>query len=170
MADVDMPFSDLPEEDLTFAGMGTVAARHGCYGFYANPFFARFAARAIAVALDTMAEDSPRISVVGSGADLDLSWPGTIKSADGAIVHPYFELQRSLDLRRWEPVGERQRARATQLDQQVALRAAGTAAVGDDALCARVQARHFPQQFAGELALRGVHIHLVVDSNDLRAS
>jgi hypothetical protein len=36
-----MPFSDLPEEDLTFAGMGTVAAHHGCYGYYANPFFAR---------------------------------------------------------------------------------------------------------------------------------
>ena len=39
-ADVDLPFSDLLE-DLTFAGMGTVAARRGRLGFYVSPFFGR---------------------------------------------------------------------------------------------------------------------------------
>lgn len=39
-ADVDLPFSDLLE-DLTFAGMGTVAARRGRFGFYVSPFFGR---------------------------------------------------------------------------------------------------------------------------------
>ncbi len=39
-ADVDMQFSDLLE-DLTFAGMGSVAARRGRFGFYVNPFFGR---------------------------------------------------------------------------------------------------------------------------------
>ena len=39
-ADVDMPFSDLLK-DLSLAGMGTVAARYGRFGFYVSPFFAR---------------------------------------------------------------------------------------------------------------------------------
>jgi hypothetical protein len=39
-AEVDMPFSDLLK-DLTLAGMGTVAARHGRFGFYVSPFFGR---------------------------------------------------------------------------------------------------------------------------------
>ena len=39
-AEVDMPFSDLLK-DLTLAGMGSVAARRGRFGFYLNPFFAR---------------------------------------------------------------------------------------------------------------------------------
>ena len=39
-ADVDTPFSDLLK-DLTFGGMGAVAARRGRFGFYVNSFFGR---------------------------------------------------------------------------------------------------------------------------------
>ena len=60
------------------------------------------------------AGELPRLSVSRTNAALKLSWPGTLKAADGSIVRPYFELQRSPDLRLWQPIGERQRAAATE--------------------------------------------------------
>jgi hypothetical protein len=39
-ADVDVPFSDILDE-LSFAGMGSIVARNGPYGFFVNPLFAR---------------------------------------------------------------------------------------------------------------------------------
>ena len=47
-----------------------------------------------------------------AGVGLKLSWPATEQRADGTLVRPYFELQRSRDLQLWQPVGERQRATA----------------------------------------------------------
>ena len=39
--------------------------------------------------------EPPRLSLNHSTTGLELSWPGTVKAADGATVRPYFELQRS---------------------------------------------------------------------------
>lgn len=67
---------------------------------------------AIFVALANLsgAEAAVRVAVERSADGLELSWPGTVAQADGSIGRPYFELQRSQDLRLWQPVGERQRA------------------------------------------------------------
>jgi hypothetical protein len=51
-----------------------------------------------------------RLSAERSSAGLEFSWPATLQNEDGSLTWPYFELQRTLDFQRWEPVGERQRA------------------------------------------------------------
>src|SRR5262245_53331654 len=56
------------------------------------------------------AGEAPALSITRSNAGLELSWPATIRQADGSQVRPYFELQRSVDLQRWQPFGERLRA------------------------------------------------------------
>jgi hypothetical protein len=53
---------------------------------------------------------APPLAVRHSGAAFELSWPATQPQADGSVRRPYFELQRSDDLSRWQPLGERQRA------------------------------------------------------------
>ena len=58
------------------------------------------------------AERVPRLTLEPSLNSLQVSWPGTVRGADGSVVRPYFELQRSLDLRAWRAVGERQRAKS----------------------------------------------------------
>src|SRR5690349_9749958 len=62
----------------------------------------------------SLADALPKLSVTRTNAALKLSWPGTRIAADGSTVRPYFELQRSPDLRLWQPIGERQRAAATE--------------------------------------------------------
>ena len=37
----------------------------------------------------------PNLSVSRTNGALKLSWPGTMKAADGSTFRPYFELQRS---------------------------------------------------------------------------
>src|SRR6266545_171269 len=71
-----------------------------------------FAAIAVAnlIALKAMAEEPTRLSAKRSNDGLELSWPATSEEADGSVVRPYFELQRTFDLQRWQPIGERQRA------------------------------------------------------------
>ena len=53
-----------------------------------------------------------KLTLRRSAPGLELSWPATLQKSDGSIVQPYFELQRSADLQRWQPMGERQRAAA----------------------------------------------------------
>src|SRR5258706_15607690 len=65
------------------------------------------------VALQTMSAEPDRLSASHSDSGLELSWPATVQQSDGSVARPYFELQRTLDFRRWQPIGERQRA-ATQ--------------------------------------------------------
>src|SRR5260370_31539551 len=55
----------------------------------------------------SLADALPKLSVSRTNAALKLSWPGTRIAADGSAVRPYFELQRSPDLRLWQPIGER---------------------------------------------------------------
>ena len=62
------------------------------------------------VALPALAEEPPQLSGKHSSSGLELSWPATIQKTDGSVVRPYFELQRTFDFQRWEPIGERQRA------------------------------------------------------------
>jgi hypothetical protein len=62
------------------------------------------------IALPAMSEEATRLSAIRSNADLELSWPAAIQQTDGSLMHPYFELQRSVDLQRWQPFGERLRA------------------------------------------------------------
>src|SRR5437764_15244930 len=63
------------------------------------------------------AADSPKLSIQRSTDVNQLSWPGTLRKADGSISRPFFELQRSADLRQWKPFGERLRAPVTATDQ-----------------------------------------------------
>jgi hypothetical protein len=71
------------------------------------------------IALQTVAEETTRLSVGRSNAGLELSWPATIQKTDGSVVRPYFELQRTFDFQRWEPIGERQRAATATLGQSL---------------------------------------------------
>src|SRR5262245_13491733 len=59
--------------------------------------------------LNVPADEPPRLSVKRSNAGLELSWPATVQKTNGSVVRPYFELQRTFDFQRWEPIGERQR-------------------------------------------------------------
>src|SRR3989442_4193564 len=65
------------------------------------------------VALPVRSQEPMRLSAGRSQTGLELSWPATAPKPDGSVVRPYFELQRTFDLQRWEPIGERQRARTT---------------------------------------------------------
>ena len=55
--------------------------------------------------------DQVRLTIQPRGSSLELSWPGAVRGADGQPALPFFELQRSSDLRSWQPWGERLRAR-----------------------------------------------------------
>ena len=70
-------------------------------------------ALAVLVALTAMSQERTRLSASHSNAGLELSWPATPPKADGSVARPYFELQRTFDLQRWQPIGERQRAAIT---------------------------------------------------------
>src|SRR5437773_7541403 len=59
------------------------------------------------------AEEPAQLSLRRSSTGLELSWPATTQKTDGSVVRPYFELQRTFDLQRWEPIGQRQRSLAT---------------------------------------------------------
>src|SRR5262249_34892157 len=63
------------------------------------------------------AAEAPKLSVVPSGTGAALSWPATVRSPDGSIARPYFELQQSTDLLHWQPIGERQRIAVAAPDQ-----------------------------------------------------
>jgi hypothetical protein len=65
-----------------------------------------------AKSLGQSASGDVKLTIRRSAPGLGLSWPGTVQKSDGSIVQPYFELQRSADLLRWQPLGERQRAAA----------------------------------------------------------
>src|SRR5216117_2077393 len=67
----------------------------------------------ILLPLQARSQEARRLSVSHSNAGLELSWPATVYRADGSVVRPYFELQRTFDLQRWQPIGERQRAAST---------------------------------------------------------
>jgi hypothetical protein len=49
-----------------------------------------------------------------SEGQTELSWRGSSQFPDGSIRRPFFEVERSADLSRWEPFGERMRARSTE--------------------------------------------------------
>ena len=70
-------------------------------------------ALAILLPLQARSQEARRLSAGHSDAGLELSWPATTQKADGSVVRPYFELQRTFDLQRWQPIGDRQRAAAT---------------------------------------------------------
>jgi hypothetical protein len=61
--------------------------------------------------------EAPKVNLSRKGSGLEFSWPGAMRGEDGSVVRPFFELQRSADLQRWNPVGERMRnADATAAD------------------------------------------------------
>ena len=70
------------------------------------------AALASLVTLQALSEEGTRLSTSHSQARLELSWQATVQRADGSVGRPHFELQRSVDLEHWQPLGERQRADA----------------------------------------------------------
>src|SRR5439155_258703 len=64
------------------------------------------------VVIVMLLETAQRLGDAGSSSDSN-----RIQQADGSVARPYFELQRSFDLWRWQPIGERERA-ATQTPGQ----------------------------------------------------
>ena len=76
-------------------------------------------ALAILLPLQARSQEARRLSAGHSDAGLELSWPATTQKADGSVARPYFELQRTFDLQRWEPIGERQRALTATLGQSL---------------------------------------------------
>lgn len=75
----------------------------------------------LANAVGPHAQEPARLSASCNGAGLQLSWPATAQRADGSVERPYFELQRFVDLQRWEPVGERQRSLGASLGQMLSV-------------------------------------------------
>ena len=65
---------------------------------------------ALLVSFPARAVEPTPLSLNRTGPDLKLSWPATQPQPTGSVRRPYFELQRSSDLTRWQPFGERQRA------------------------------------------------------------
>lgn len=63
-------------------------------------------------AIPSPAGEPVQMSMRRAGPGLELSWPATQPQADGSVLRPFFELQRSADLTHWKPLGERQRAAA----------------------------------------------------------
>ena len=63
--------------------------------------------------LAAAAGDRPVLSMQRSPAGLELSWPAGVQKSDGSTERPYFEVQRSRDLRYWQPIGQRMRATST---------------------------------------------------------
>jgi hypothetical protein len=62
-----------------------------------------------AVAARVPGADGPPVSIRRTGPQVELSWPAAVQQPDNTVVRPYFELQRSADLQRWQTVGEQQR-------------------------------------------------------------
>src|SRR5262245_24400766 len=88
--------------------------RLNCIITIVRPLAARFiVVIALVTAVKLPAQEPSWLSAKRSNGQLELSWPATIQKPDGSVVRPYFELQRTLDLQRWEPIGERQRALTT---------------------------------------------------------
>ncbi len=67
----------------------------------------------------TFAAEATKLSARQANGDLELSWPAVAQQPDGSVARPYFELQRTFDFHRWEPVGERQRALTATLGQSL---------------------------------------------------
>src|SRR5689334_11884702 len=53
------------------------------------------------------ADDALVLTGVRNAGGLNLSWLGTSTNTNYSVVRPYFEVQRSSDLRLWQPIGER---------------------------------------------------------------
>jgi hypothetical protein len=66
-----------------------------------------------------MSQEPTRLSAGRGNAGLELSWPATMQKTDGSVVRPYFELQRTFDFQRWEPIGERHHAVTATLGQSL---------------------------------------------------
>src|SRR5437667_4697614 len=76
------------------------------------------------------AQTAAKLSLERDNAALQLSWRGSFSHPDGASVRPFFELQRSIDLRDWRPFGERLRAPVTAPDSLLSVTPPASEPVG----------------------------------------
>lgn len=76
------------------------------------------------------AQPAPRLILDRRSSSLELSWPGSLPKADGSVERPFFELQRSTDLRAWQPFGERLRASVTAPGQTLSVTPSDAEAAG----------------------------------------
>lgn len=60
----------------------------------------------------TSAAQGPRLTLTLGDAQVHLEWPGSLTQPDGTTTQPWFEVQQSRDLERWEPLGQRLRTAA----------------------------------------------------------
>ncbi|MCI0534567.1 MAG: DUF3160 domain-containing protein [Verrucomicrobiales bacterium] len=79
-------------------------------------------------ALSVHAAEPARLTLHSGRDGLELAWPAVRRLADGTVERPWFELQRSADLRRWETSGERKRASSSALEEVLTEHVASSAA------------------------------------------
>jgi hypothetical protein len=58
------------------------------------------------------AAEGPRLMLTLGNAQVHLEWPGSLTQPDGTTTQPWFEVQQSSDLQRWQPLGQRLRSAA----------------------------------------------------------
>jgi hypothetical protein len=78
----------------------------------ANVAILRMAAAAVLCVSTAWSQDALIVHPSRTASGLLLSWSGAMPGPDGSTIRPVFELQHSLDLRTWTPVGNRVRATA----------------------------------------------------------
>ncbi|MEO8425933.1 MAG: DUF3160 domain-containing protein, partial [Verrucomicrobiota bacterium] len=54
-----------------------------------------------------------KLSIRPNQANFEINWPARLAKQDGTTFLPAFELQRSLDLKIWQPIGERLRGKTS---------------------------------------------------------
>lgn len=67
------------------------------------------------------AAEPAQLTVRPASPGVELSWSATARESDGTVIRPVFELQRSLDLKLWTPLGERLRAASDTSDSALGL-------------------------------------------------
>jgi hypothetical protein len=77
-----------------------------------------------------LAQPAPRLDLDRRSSGLEISWPGSLTKPDGSVERPFFELQRSTDLRAWQPFGERLRASITAPGQTLSVTPSDAEAAG----------------------------------------
>src|SRR5438105_4960309 len=82
------------------------------------------------IALESKAGERSRLTIGESNSNLQLSWPAITAKPDGSLDRPFFEVQRSTDLRNWHPFAERMRAPVNTADQTLSVTPPGSGPLG----------------------------------------
>jgi hypothetical protein len=93
-----------------------------------------------------------KLTLSRDGPNLQIHWPSQSVGNGGTAVFPWFEVQRSTDLKQWQPLGERQRGSAALPDLSLSL------ALGTDQPRAFYRLLVVPQPAAANLGSGGTEV------------